>query len=416
MKRVGDGSPLPSVSAEGGVVGVATTASPASPWKQRKIALALSTLLLVSFLANLGPGVLRREQLQYGERDAALAEQDRGLRGAGRRERLWSAAIAALEGDGSTATAVLKPPKHARRRSGTRANAQRLAEVSRPALSFVVFIRDRFELLVNCTRASLGHRRSGDNCSHVTAADLEAYRAATGTTIVPLAAAGLTVEEFDAGQRAAAGPAAQGGGGVESTRSWIVLKVALFSNLIDSMWEHLLPGDEWELAICDMGSTDVDVKRELDATFARKRVEWKEWMASERAVMHDAGTKAGATELELAAHFVLPPTPNIRLAFAREADNGRPFSRGAGRNCAAALATGDVLFFVDADMRFASRAPIERALALAASGGGTQAQAERKRAQKKKKKKKKKKGKAYVPIVRSFHGPLVRGIDARFPC
>lgn len=140
---------------------MATTASPASPWKQRKIALALSTLLLVSFLANLGPGVLRREQLQYGERDAALAEQDRGLRGAGRRERLWSAAIAALEGDGSTATAVLKPPKHARRRSGTRANAQRLAEVSRPALSFVVFIRDRFELLVNCTRASLGHRRSG---------------------------------------------------------------------------------------------------------------------------------------------------------------------------------------------------------------------------------------------------------------
>lgn len=375
MKRESK-STLPSATAEDGVV---TAASTMSTWKQRKIALALSTLFLLLLLGNRGlgptPGVLRRppprQQLQYGERDTSPAEQVL-LRGAGHRERLWSAAIAALKA----------PPKRAPRNVGTRANAQRLAEASRPALSFVVFIRDRFELLVNCSRASLGHRRSGDNCSHVTMADLEAYRAATGAAIVPLAAAGLTAQEYDA---------AQGGGEAGSARSWIVLKVALFSNLIDSMWEHLLPGEEWELAICDLGSTDVDVKMELDTTFARKRAEWKEWMASERVAMLDAGRKAGATKQEIATHFVLPATPNIRLAYAREEDDGRPFSRGAGRNCAAALASGEVLFFVDADMRFASRAPIERALAVAASG---------------RHKKRKKKGKAFVPIVKSFHGPL----------
>lgn len=355
-------------------------------WWERKVALVTVILLMVAFVQRSTQTSVTMSTRASSWRSAAQSS-----------ERLWSPPAEAVP------LQALTPLPTARGSSDSSSRTsgvvrEKAAQAARqdvvPTLSFVVFIKDRFELLVNCSRASLGSakRKRGDQCSHLTEGELEAYRRLTGSAVEPIAAAGLSKREYQEEV------SSSHSGDVLGERSWVVLKIALFSNLIDSIWAQLLPGDVWELALCDLGSTDVKLEQVLHTLFAAKRAEWREWMAKERVAMREDAMRAGATRGEMAAQFVLPPTPEIRLRYRRDAVT--PFSRGAGRNCAASLATGETLFFVDADMRFDARDAIDKALEIAAPAKGKKTR--------KSKQKSKRRRKAYVPIVPSFHGPLHR--------
>jgi glycosyltransferase involved in cell wall biosynthesis len=122
-----------------------------------------------------------------------------------------------------------------------------------------------------------------------------------------------------------------------------VLHLELFANCARKLFEIIEPDDRWELVVADFRSDDVDVAQ----------------------LLSDLSRNSDRPNLRI-KHVCCEP----------------PFNCGRGRNLAAQASSGELLFFMDADLTFAHRGTFDTAYRVVVELG-----------------------KAYFPIIETYLDP-----------